>query len=147
MRCKSIGLITTLMWASASLLFVSCSTVPPHAAGPGNSPPQSAAPPPPPPYYRPAQEPPPQARPETAPSPAAASYPRYGDSDDYVCNNGPPEEARTVQACARLRGPGVPATLPGRNRFGDSDDFVCNHGPPGEARTVQACQRLRGPSQ
>lgn len=29
---------------------------------------------------------------------------RYGDSDDYVCNHGDPDDPRTVQACKRLRG-------------------------------------------
>ncbi len=29
---------------------------------------------------------------------------RYGDSDDYLCNHGEPDDPRTVQACKRLRG-------------------------------------------
>ena len=29
---------------------------------------------------------------------------RYGDSDDYLCNHGEPDDPRTAQACKRLRG-------------------------------------------
>ncbi len=40
--------------------------------------------------------------------PPASTLPRphsrFGDSDDYVCNHGDPGDARTVQACKRLRG-------------------------------------------
>ena len=34
----------------------------------------------------------------------APSSGRFGGSDDYVCNNGPPSDPRTVEACKRLRG-------------------------------------------
>ena len=40
--------------------------------------------------------------------PPASTLPRphsrFGDSDDYVCNHGDPGDARTMQACKRLRG-------------------------------------------
>jgi hypothetical protein len=40
-----------------------------------------------------------------APAPAySAPEGRFGASDDYVCNNGPPAEERTRKACKRLRG-------------------------------------------
>jgi hypothetical protein len=80
--------------------------------------------------------------PPPPPSPTAAiSYPRYGDSDDYLCNFAPPGDPRSPAACMRLRGPyAVPEPVP---RYGDSDDFVCHHGALGDPRTLQACQRLR----
>jgi hypothetical protein len=40
-----------------------------------------------------------------APEPPRAG--RLGASDDYVCNHGPPDDPRTAQACARLRGSGT----------------------------------------
>lgn len=77
------------------------------------------------------------------PPPSSVSYPRYGDSDDYLCNFAPPGDPRTPGACIRLRGPdAVPQPVP---RYGDSDDFVCHHGQPGDPRTTEACQRLRPP--
>ena len=44
--------------------------------------------------------------PTTQPLNSGLSRPhsRYGDSDDYVCNHGDPGDARTIQACQRLRG-------------------------------------------
>jgi hypothetical protein len=44
--------------------------------------------------------------PATQPSSSGLARPhsRYGDSDDYVCNHGDPGDARTIQACQRLRG-------------------------------------------
>jgi len=46
------------------------------------------------------------APPVTQPQASTLSRPhsRYGDSDDYVCNHGDPADAKTVQACTRLRG-------------------------------------------
>jgi hypothetical protein len=84
-----------------------------------------------------------EAPPPPAPPEAAISYPRYGDSDDYLCNFAPPGDPRSLAACIRLRGPNaVPEPVP---RYGDADDFVCHHGAPGDPRTLQACQRLRPP--
>jgi hypothetical protein len=77
---------------------------------------------------------------------ARPTHPRFGDSDDYLCNQGPPDDPRTAQACAHLRGPNAPPTSRGTGRFGDSDDYLCNNGPPGDPRTIQACIRLRGPT-
>jgi hypothetical protein len=49
------------------------------------------------------------AAPATQPdSGLSRPHSRYGDSDDYVCNHGDPSEARTLQACARLRGGATP---------------------------------------
>jgi hypothetical protein len=72
------------------------------------------------------------------------SYPRYGDSDDYLCNNGSPDDPRTAQACFRLRGPDAAAISNPTSRNGDSDDYLCNFAPPGDPRSLQACVRLRG---
>ena len=84
-----------------------------------------------------------EAPPPPPPAAASVSYPRYGDSDDYLCNFAPPGDPRTPAACIRLRGPdAVPEPVP---RYGDSDGFVCHHGAPGDPRTLQACQRLRPP--
>ena len=54
---------------------------------------------------------PPAAPPINAPTTSPARAPtrsgsgnRYGDSDDYVCNHGEPDDPRTVLACKRLRG-------------------------------------------
>jgi len=47
------------------------------------------------------------ATPRWTPSPYIADGQgggRMGGSDDYVCNHGAPDDPRTVQACARLRG-------------------------------------------
>ncbi len=79
-----------------------------------------------------------------APSEIGPSYPRYGDSDDFLCNNSPPGDARGDQACIRLRGSAASRTSRPTSRYGDSDDFLCNHGAPGDPRTILACQRLRG---
>jgi len=93
--------------------------------------------------------PPPMAPP---PAPTETMASRYGDSDDYVCNHGAPDDPRTGQACAHLRGADSPAVAQpagpgvGTGRFGDSDDYLCNHGAPDDPRTVQACARLRAPN-
>jgi len=55
----------------------------------------------PPPNAAPASDRPAYAAPAYTPPPAQG---RFGASDDYVCNHGPPDEDRTVQACKRLRG-------------------------------------------
>ena len=134
--------LQALIGACAGLLLASCETLPleeptgpsqaqapaaPIAAAPVSTGPLIAPP-----------------RPDTAvPPPAPVSYPRYGDSDDYLCNFAPPGDPRTPQACLRLRGPdAVPQPPP---RYGDTDEFVCNHGTPGDPHTTQACLRLRPP--
>jgi hypothetical protein len=133
--------LKALVRACAALLLVSCSTTPtdePHAQS------QLQAPPPitPAPVTTATAVPPMTS--EASPPPAASvSYPRYGDSDDYLCNFAPPGDPRTPQACIRLRGPGAVPQPPAQ--FGNTDDYVCNHGAPGDPRTIQACTRLRAP--
>ena len=111
----------------AGLMLVSC------AGAPSERPLPASPSPSPPPY-------------EAAPPPETSSNPRFGDSDDHLCDQGPPEDPRTVQACARLRGPDAPPVSRFTGRFGDSDDNVCNNGPADDARTIEACKRLRGPT-
>lgn len=79
-----------------------------------------------------------------APSELGPSHSRYGDSDDFLCNNSSPGDPRGDQACIRLRGSTGPQASRPTSRYGDSDDFLCNHGAPRDPRTIQACQRLRG---
>jgi hypothetical protein len=141
MRGDSCIALKALVSACAALLLVSCSTTPtdePHA--------QSQLQPPPPPPEAPAPAVTATAVPpmvSEAPPTASVSYPRYGDSDDYLCNFAPPGDPRTPQACIRLRGPGAVPQPPAQ--YGNTDDYVCNHGPPGDPRTIQACNRLRPP--
>jgi hypothetical protein len=143
MRGDGCVALKALVWASAALLLASCSTTPteePHAQS------QLQAPPPVAPAPVATATPIQPILPDTIPPPAASvSYPRYGDSDDYLCNLAPPGDPRTPQACIRLRGPGAVPQPPAQ--YGNTDDYVCNHGPPGDPRTIQACNRLRPPPQ
>lgn len=146
MRGESRVALNALIGSCAGLLLVACSAMPPDELQAQD---QATAPPPP-----MATAPaalatvaPATARPPMvayAPPPTASvSYPRYGDSDDYLCNFAPPGDPRSLQACIRLRGPDAFPQPPAR--YGDSDDFVCHHGAPGDPRTTQACLRLRPP--
>ena len=140
MRGDSRVALKALFRACAALLLVSCSTTPtdePHAQSQLQAPPPPVAPAPP----VTATAGLPMAS-EAAPT-ASVSYPRYGDSDDYLCNFAPPGDPRSPQACIRLRGPGAVPQPPAQ--YGNTDDYVCNHGPPGDPRTIQACNRLRPP--
>src|SRR5580698_9531738 len=76
-------------------------------------------------------------------APAAHAQSREGDSDDYNCNHGAPDDPTTIEACSRLRGTtrGAGADQ-GHQR--NSDDYNCNHGVPDDPVTVGACARLRG---
>ena len=130
MRGGNRAAFNTLIGICAGLLLAACSTPPPSESPRVDS-----------------QAPRPIAAPAAAPEApehaASVSYPRNGDSDDYLCNFAAPGDPRTPAACARLRGPqAVPQPVP---RYGDSDDFVCHHGAPADPRTLQACQRLRPP--
>jgi len=150
MRSEYRAALNALIGACAGLLLAACSTAPYDGSQaqsqaprpiPVSAPPIDTA-------VAPAPAEPPTAGPpivaEAPPPPASSvSYPRYGDSDDYLCNFAPPGDPRSAQACIRLRGPdAVPQPVP---RYVDSDDFVCHHGAPGDPRTLQACQRLRPP--
>lgn len=75
---------------------------------------------------------------------AEPAYPRYGDSDDYLCNGAPPGDPRSPAACARLRGQVPAPNNRGTGRYGDSDDYLCNDGAPDDPRAAEACGRLRG---
>jgi hypothetical protein len=155
MRGASRLSLKALIGACAGALLVACSTVPPQA-------PQAQSQVQTPQAHSQVQAPPPPLAPvpaaaETAtatpvppigpaayaPPPPSVSYPRYGDSDDYLCNFAPPGDPRTPQACIRLRGPDAVPQPPAH--FSDTDDFVCNHGTPGDPRTIEACLRLRPP--
>ncbi|MEJ0066930.1 MAG: hypothetical protein WDM85_17200 [Caulobacteraceae bacterium] len=37
-------------------------------------------------------------------APIAHAQSREGDSDDYICNHGAPDDPTTIEACNRLRG-------------------------------------------
>jgi hypothetical protein len=144
MRSEYRVALGALAAVCAGLLLAACSTATPYVGAEVQAQPPSQVPQPPAPI--PAAAVPADAAmvAEAPPPPAGAiSYPRYGDSDDYLCNFAPPGDPRTPAACVRLRGPdAVPEPVP---RYGDSDDFVCHHGAPGDPRTRQACQRLRPP--
>jgi hypothetical protein len=147
MRSEYRIALDALTAVSAGLLLAACSTAAPYAGADVGEAHPNQAPQPPTAVAGPAPAPADAAMvaeaPPPAPPAAAISYPRYGDSDDYLCNFAPPGDPRTPAACLRLRGPGaVPEPVP---RYGDSDDFVCHHGAPGDPRTLQACQRLRPP--
>lgn len=143
MRGVNRAALTTLTGVYAAFLLVSCSTMPPAAAqGYGQSRTEIAAPPVAGLDMAPATAPP-IAHEPFAPPAAPVSYPRYGDSDDYLCNFAPPGDPRTPAACIRLRGPDALPQPPAH--YGDTDDFLCNHGTPGDPHTTQACQRLRPP--
>ena len=137
--------LTALIGACAGVLLVACSTVPAQAPLA-----QSQVQVPPPPAAVPAMTEtatatpvPPIGPAAYAPPPPSVSYPRYGDSDDYLCNFAPPGDPRTPAACIRLRGPDAVPQPPAH--YSDTDDFLCNHGTPGDPRTIQACLRLRPP--
>jgi hypothetical protein len=145
MRRETSAALTTLLAVCAGLSLASCTPTYPDTL-PDQGPVAVAAPAPPPPQAEPVAAPPATqtlSREEAVPP----FYPRYGDSDDYLCNNGASNDPRTVQACARLRGPNVPPVPHPPGRWGDSDDYLCNFAPPGDPRTIPACARLRGPSQ
>ena len=132
--------IRTLIAAAAAMFLTACAATSPQSGDAVELAPPAAAPASE--TFRPA----PPATPGPAPAAAdAAVYPRYGDSDDYVCNNGAPADPRTVAACARLRGTAASGPS-GTGRFGDADDNLCNHGAPSDPRTIAACERLRGPT-
>ncbi len=142
MRGASRVALNALIGACAGLLLTACSTTPPDMSQSGSqgqvpTPPMTAASAP------TATAVPPIVAYAPPPPAASVSYPRYGDSDDYLCNFAPPGDPRTPQACIRLRGPNAVPQPPAR--YGDSDDYVCNHGAPGDPRTAQACLRLRAP--
>jgi hypothetical protein len=146
MRGENRVALNAFIGACAGLLLAACSTMPPDMPqGEGQSqarapaPPMTAAP------VATAIVVPPTAPDAPWPPTASVSYPRYGDSDDYLCNFAPPGDPRSLQACIRLRGPDAYPQPPAR--YGDSDDFVCHHGAPGDPRTTQACLRLRPPEQ
>ena len=76
-------------------------------------------------------------------APAAHAQSREGDSDDYNCNHGAPDDPTTIEACSRLRGTtrGAGAAV---GHQSNSDDYNCNHGDPNDPATLTACQHLRG---
>lgn len=76
-------------------------------------------------------------------APAVHAEGRQGDSDDYVCNHGAPDDPTTIEACGHLRGSvrGIGRDL-GHER--NNDDYTCNHGSPDDPATLEACDRLRG---
>jgi hypothetical protein len=146
MRSEYRATLNALPGICAGFLLAACTTATPYVgAEVGEQHPSQAQRPPaavPAAVVAPATAVPPMVA-EAPPPPAAVSYPRYGDSDDYLCNFAPPGDPRTPAACIRLRGPdAVPQPVP---RYGDSDDFVCHHGQPGDPRTTEACLRLRPP--
>jgi hypothetical protein len=152
MRGENRVRLSMLIGACAGLLLGACSTMPTDAALVGGEGPYEAQapaqPPPPPLAAAPVTSPTagsPMVREPPATTTASISYPRYGDSDDYLCNFAPAGDPRSPQACIRLRGPDAYPQPPAR--FGDTDDFVCNHGTPGAPHTTQACLRLRPPEQ
>jgi len=88
MRGGNRAAFNTLSGICAGLLLAACSTPPPSESPRVDS-----------------QAPRPIAAPEHA---ASVSYPRNGDSDDFVCHHGAPADPRTLQACQRLRPPPEP---------------------------------------
>ena len=148
MRAGKRIALQALAGVCAGLLLASCEPIPldgPYPPEPAQA--QAPAPPmAPAPVATALAPPPPTLATEAVPPPTASvSYPRYGDSDDYLCNFAPPGDPRSLQACIRLRGPDAFPQPPAR--YGDTDDFVCHHGAPGDPRTTQACLRLRPPEQ
>lgn len=150
MRSENRVTLNALLGICAGFLLAACSTAPydsPEVQGQSQSQVQRPPAPLPAATVAPAPAAPPMIAEAPYPAPSASvsypRYPRYGDSDDYLCNFAPPGDPRTPAACIRLRGPDAgPQPVP---RYGDSDDFLCNHGRPGEPSTVEACQRLRPP--
>ncbi len=141
MRRENLFALRILTGISVGLLLAGCSTLPPGPLDSQDSPPPVAMPPPQP---APTTSPPMNQTSMAAPSDQGPSYSRYGDSDDFLCNNSPPGDPRGDQACIRLRGSVAARAGRPTSRYGDSDDFMCNHGAPEDPRTIQACQRLRG---
>ena len=76
-------------------------------------------------------------------APAAHAQSREGDSDDYNCNHGAPDDPTTIEACSRLRGTTRGAGAAVGHQY-NSDDYNCNHGDPNDPATLTACQHLRG---
>ncbi len=76
-------------------------------------------------------------------APIAHAQSREGDSDDYICNHGAPDDPTTIEACNRLRGTARGAGVEVGRQY-NSDDYNCNHGDPNDPATLTACQRLRG---
>ena len=146
MRGEQRIALKALIGVCAGLLLASCESLPPDGPyPPGPAQAQVPAPPmaPAPVSTALAPPPPPMATEAVPPPTASVSYPRYGDSDDYLCNFAPPGDPRSLQACIRLRGPDAFPQPPAR--YGATDDFVCHHGAPGDPRTTQACLRLHPP--
>jgi len=76
-------------------------------------------------------------------APLAHAQSREGDSDDYNCNHGAPDDPTTIEACNRLRGTTRGAGVEVGHQY-NSDDYNCNHGDPNDPATLAACQHLRG---
>ncbi len=144
MRRENLFALRILTGIALGLLLAACSIMPPGPPDNQDSPPPVAMLPPPPSQPAPTTSSAMTENSMATQSDQSPSYPRYGNSDDFLCNNNPPGDPRGDQACIRLRGSAASRTGRPTSRYGGSDDFICNRGLPEDPRTVRACRRLRG---